>query len=116
MSDMKVSRIILLGGVLALSGPAIAFQETTSGGRAPDARVDGAAVRPNLTMPDVPARPAGTEIRVPGLGTIGNLPKLDFGLELLYGAGEPKGAREELNKDPNDIQIRGTLKYRFPTN
>jgi hypothetical protein len=113
---MKAVRIILVCAAAAVCGPASAFQETTTGGRQPEARQDSAGSRPSLNMPDVPARPAGTEIRVPGLGTIGNLPKLDFGLELLYGAGEPKGAREELNKDPNDIQIRGTLKYRFPTN
>lgn len=113
---MKAIGIIVLCGAAALCGPASAFQETTTGARQADGRTDSTLTRPNLNMPDVPARPTGTEIRVPGLGTIGNLPKLDFGLELLYGAGEPKGAREELNKDPNDIQIRGTLKYRFPTN
>ncbi len=51
---------------------------------------------------------------MPGLGNIGSLPKLDFGLELLYGASEPKGVREELNKaDPSDLQIRGTVRYKF---
>ncbi|MES1179614.1 MAG: hypothetical protein ABUL43_00290, partial [Hyphomicrobium sp.] len=28
----------------------------------------------------------GTEVRIPGLGKLGVLPKMDFGLELLYGA------------------------------
>lgn len=110
---MKAIRIILLCGAAVLSGPAWSFQETTTGARQP---VDAGAQRPALNAPDAPAKPGGTEIRVPGLGTIGNLPRLDFGLELLYGAGEPKGAREELSKEPNDLQIRGTLKYRFPTN
>jgi hypothetical protein len=55
---------------------------------------------------------SGTEVRIPGLGTVGVLPKLDFGLELLYGANEPKGL--PLDKaDPDDVQIRGTAKYRF---
>ena len=31
---------------------------------------------------------SGTEIRIPGLGKLGTLPKMDFGLELLYGATE----------------------------
>ena len=39
---------------------------------------DEAAVKPE----------AGTEIRIPGLGKLGVLPKMDFGLELLYGAAE----------------------------
>jgi hypothetical protein len=54
----------------------------------------------------------GTEVRIPGLGTVGVLPKLDFGLELLYGASEPKGLPED-KADPDDVQIRGTAKYRF---
>jgi hypothetical protein len=31
------------------------------------------------------AKSGGTELNIPGVGKIGNLPKLDFGLELLYG-------------------------------
>ena len=54
---------------------------------------------------------AGTEIRVPGVGSVGTLPKLDFGLELLYGASEPKGMPPDRNED--DVQIRGTIKHRF---
>ncbi len=57
-------------------------------------------------------RTSGTEVRIPGLGTVGVLPKLDFGLELLYGANEPKGLpQDKVNSD--DVQIRGTIKHRF---
>lgn len=86
-----------------------AFQE--QGGRAPSA-IDApqATVAPPAALPRT-----GTEIRVPGLGQIGSLPRFDFGLELLYGASEPKGVREELNKtDQNDLQIRGSLKFKLP--
>jgi hypothetical protein len=38
------------------------------------------------------------------------LPKLDFGLELLYSDG---AARPEDKSQPSDVQVRGTLKYRF---
>ena len=95
--------------VLVGMGQAVAFQE--QGGRAP-ADASQAAMAP----PSVSALPrTGTEIRVPGLGQIGSLPKFDFGLELLYGASEPKGVREELNKnDQNDLQIRGSLKFKLP--
>ena len=55
----------------------------------------------------------GTEVRIPGLGKLGILPKLDFGLELLYGAADPKNVAPESKPDPNDVQIRGTLKHRF---
>ena len=56
----------------------------------------------------------GTEVRIPGIGTVGVLPRLDFGLELLYGANgnETKGMPADKN-DTNDMQIRGTIKHRF---
>ena len=46
----------------------------------------------SLTDPGVPPPrlDTGTKIRVPGLGVIGEIPKMDFGLELLYGATQPK--------------------------
>ncbi len=62
----------------------------------------------------------GTVLSIPGIGTIGVLPRLDFGLELLYGtAKEPKAG---LNDQPligreqetdSDVLIRGTIKHRF---
>ena len=70
----------------------------------------------NLNIPDVSAgKNTGTEVRIPGLGTVGVLPKLDFGLELLYGAAEQKGMAPEDRGHPeqNDLQIRGTIKHRF---
>jgi hypothetical protein len=54
----------------------------------------------------------GTEVRIPGLGTVGVLPKLDFGLELLYGANEPSALPQD-KTSPDDVQIRGTIKHRF---
>jgi hypothetical protein len=104
-TTMKPVRLILLAAALGFaSQAALAFQETTTGkGQGPAGATPAAPLKP------------GPEVRLPGLGSIGTLPRLDFGLELLYGAGEPKGVREELNKnDPNDLQIRGTVKYRFP--
>jgi hypothetical protein len=96
--------------LLATVGHAVAFQE--QGGRAGGAPAEApaAAVAPPSALPRT-----GTEIRLPGLGQIGSLPKFDFGLELLYGASEPKGVREELNKtEQNDLQIRGSLKFKLP--
>lgn len=61
---------------------------------------------------------SGTEIRIPGLGKLGTLPKMDFGLELLYGATEGKPAQEQdtdprNTQQPDDFSIRGSLKHRF---
>lgn len=58
----------------------------------------------------------GTEIRIPGLGKLGVLPKMDFGLELLYGAADQKTPIDPTESAPNpddDIMIRGTVKHRF---
>ncbi len=55
----------------------------------------------------------GTTISIPGLGQLGVIPKLDFGMELLYGS-EPKSDPAPLAKDEDDgLQIRGTIKHRF---
>ena len=114
-------RVMMMAGVLgALALPALAFQETTvgSGGASqPVAPAASAPVDPgkglNLSVPSVPlGRNSGTEVRIPGIGTVGVLPKLDFGLELLYGANDTKGLPEE-KSEPSDVQIRGTIKHRF---
>jgi hypothetical protein len=58
----------------------------------------------------------GTEIRIPGLGKLGVLPKMDFGLELLYGAADqkqPVGPPEAAPSPEDDLMIRGTVKHRF---
>jgi hypothetical protein len=61
----------------------------------------------------------GTEIRIPGLGKIGTLPKMDFGLDLLYGAEEdntksvPEPSGPQDNDDQRDLMIHGTVKHRF---
>lgn len=55
----------------------------------------------------------GTEIRIPGLGKLGTLPKMDFGLELLYGAAEGKGPETPAIDDNSDLMIRGSVKHKF---
>jgi len=102
---------------------ALAFQETTIGGegsKAPAAAVlelpkapVGTSKDLNLAAPGLHlGQTPGTEVRIPGLGTVGVLPKLDFGLELLYGANEQKGLLQD-KTNPDDVQLRGTIKHRF---
>ena len=55
----------------------------------------------------------GTEIRIPGLGKLGTLPKMDFGLELLYGAAEGKANQDPVADDNQDLTIRGSVKHKF---
>ena len=67
----------------------------------------------NLTTPELHlGQTPGTEVRIPGIGTVGVLPKLDFGLEILHGANEQKGPLQD-KTNPDDVQLRGTIKYRF---
>lgn len=113
-------------GLMAL--PVAAFQEQTVGG---GKATPPAAVAPSAPAVDLPkdglptgkklqlsvpevslGGKTGTEVKIPGIGSVGVLPKLDFGLELLYGATDNKSV-PDAKADPSDVQIRGTIKHRF---
>lgn len=107
---------------LAIAAPAaLAFQET-KGGSAPAANSAPAAPTDPAAQLDVSgtgtsiAPSTGTEVRIPGLGKLGVLPKLDFGLELLYGVNDAARFDDpglKVNPSPDDLGIRGTVKHRF---
>lgn len=120
---MRFGQILVVSAALmAVSTAAAAFQEqqggatTTPGQAAPAAN---SAKQPNTqfaTPEDLGGTSKGTEVRIPGLGKLGVLPKMDFGLELLYGAAsEPKSenARPDTTSEDGDLRIRGTVKHRF---
>ena len=114
-----VKRRLAIGAVaLSLMGSAaLAFQETKGGaaaGQAPAAQQQNKVLDLGSEAPI--AKPSGTEVRIPGLGRLGVLPKLDFGLELLYGVNDDKRLEsEKIPQDPADdgVQIRGSVKHRF---
>jgi hypothetical protein len=55
-----------------------------------------------------------TELNIPGIGSVGSLPKLDFGLELLYGGGNSGPAPDQpLDDKKDDVLIKGTIRHRF---
>ena len=125
---MRLVPWVVVAGVLGLLvQPVMGFQEQTVGGGEKPAQDKAAPAEPkaapapggsslNLNIPDVGSgKGGGTEVRIPGIGTVGVLPKLDFGLELLYGAAEQKGLvpDDRTHPEPNDLQIRGTIKHRF---
>ncbi|MCB1521152.1 MAG: hypothetical protein KDJ37_11345 [Hyphomicrobiaceae bacterium] len=118
---MKLSRAIMLGvALMAMSTAAAAFQEqqgASGAATAPRAPADAAQATGNLDF-SVPGATSsssgGTEVRIPGLGRLGVLPKMDFGLELLYGAAsEPKADVRPDASDDDALRIRGTVKHRF---
>jgi len=115
-------RLVLAAAALcALGQPLLAFQE--SGGNQPAAEAPAVEAPKNLPeptknlnlkMPQMSiGQGTGTEVKIPGFGTVGVLPKLDFGLELLYGATDARGTRPDDKSEPSDVQIRGTIKHRF---
>jgi hypothetical protein len=114
-------RLALVLGALAFgASSAHAFEETRGGG-APQGVNPSKQVAPGVSLdlggPIAPGTPSvGTEVRIPGLGKLGILPKLDFGLELLYGVNEKSlDERHLLPPDQKDdgVGIRGTLRHRF---
>jgi hypothetical protein len=120
---------LVVGLALALAmlagSSAYAFQEQNSGSApqaAPQPGQQAPQAAPSADKPldlsnETAAAPdKGTEIRIPGLGKLGVLPKMDFGLELLYGAAEQKpaeGPPEAAPSPEDDLMIRGTVKHRF---
>ncbi len=123
-ATMRVPIIVGLGAALLLAGaPAVAFQEQQGGGKSAVPPANAVQVPQdqakdlNLSEPAPAPSSQGTEVRIPGLGRLGVLPKMDFGLELLYGAADPKQpdqppAATDSPAD-GDMTIKGTLKHRF---
>jgi len=115
-----VWRLGLSVALAAASSAAWAFEEqkggaapTTSAPAAADPAPQGDPGAVNLNT-DTAKGAEGTEIRLPGLGKVGVLPKMDFGLELLYGADpKPSDAPAEQSADDDELKIRGSLKHNF---
>lgn len=140
---MRRFSLIFIAGVSGLvlgSGAASAFSEVDTARDVPGTTVVEAPASleaaprthvpgelPALRMIDpssaAPSDGEGTGLFIPGFGRIGTLPKLDFGLELLYGAPSEASPSLEMNEVPqtepgtkaqeDDVIIRGTLKHRF---
>lgn len=119
---MKVQTWVVMAGLVAMvSGTALAF-DVQQGAKAPGAPAEQAPA-PGASSADGAARFSdgstqgkglvGTEIRIPGLGRLGVLPKMDFGLELLYGANETKPVPEAPALPEDEFTVRGTVKHRF---
>lgn len=125
MSKQTLNKGALICGsvlLLALSaGGALAFTEEPV--KIPQGQTEAPAT--GVAQPGMPPvqlqdpsssapKGEGTEVTIPGLGTVGVIPKLDFGLELLYGAKEnPAAMPEPPQANDGELQIRGTIRHRF---
>jgi hypothetical protein len=118
---MRFGHILVASAALmAVSTAAAAFQEQQGGATSAPAQSSvSEPAKPDLGFSSgegLKSESKGTEVRIPGLGKLGVLPKMDFGLELLYGAApEPKSesARPDTTSEDSDLRIRGTVKHRF---
>ena len=113
--------------VVCLSAPEAvnAFEQQNSGAPPPSASAtSGDTVNATTQSPQnelsAPSgkseEKGGTEVRIPGLGKLGELPNMDFGLELLYGAADSDVKVEdpqEPTANSDDIRIHGTIKHQF---
>ena len=114
MSKQRRCLIVIVGVLTTFAHPSLAWQERSIGGDTEKAAAASRLATPNLDLnvPDLTTgKELGTEVRIPGIGTLGVLPKFDFGLELLYGANEP--GRPDDKSQPSDVQLRATIKHRF---
>ena len=113
MSTQCKRWIALVSALIASAQPSFAWQEQATGRGAEPPAAPGVAPNLNLSIPDPGIDKEGERgVRIPGIGTIGILPKFDLGLELLYGANEREPAPSEKSQ-PSDVQLRATLKHRF---
>ena len=118
---MKTGFVVALALATALVAGhgAFAFQEqkgsTPPAAEAAPAPAEAAPGDAKAGMADdsAPKAETGTEIRIPGLGKLGVLPKMDFGLELLYGAAETPAQPVPSPNPDDDLTVRGSVKHRF---
>lgn len=106
---VRLKLVLGVVSVALISSAAMAFQEQQSASPQP---TEGAAVVAPLA-PDAPAAARGTPVRIPGLGTLGVIPKMDFGLELLYGAAEQSKRTDPGKPEADDVLVGGRIKHKF---
>jgi len=109
---LTVSGFALMWALCSTS--AYAFKETPVGTADKASEVTTEA-KAKLKTPDddVVEGDQGIELKIPGVGSLGFLPKLDFGLELLYGANDSKIDDDDSQAEDLSITIRGTVKRKF---
>jgi hypothetical protein len=114
--------VVALSAMLATAYPASAFTETPIQPSAGQSASDAPAANLNVEQHDgstgltltTPGGGSGeTELNIPGVGTIGKIPKLDFGLELLYGNSAEETPNSELDSRQDDVLIKGKIRHRF---
>ena len=97
--------------ILAASAPALAFQEMPE---APAPEVSYGSPEPSA--PSVALQGPGGIAQASennGFLNLGILPKLDIGLELLYGDEQQSAAQDPIADETGDVTVLGKVKRRF---
>ena len=110
---MRKSTIVFLFIIILHPTYAFPFQKGTDKGNPKRTDLKTQSRELNLNKADTlkAEDKASIEIIIPGIGTLGELPKIDFGLELLYSSADAN--TDETPEVPGDMKIRGSLKHRF---
>lgn len=121
LSHLLAANLVAAMIALGSGGDACAFTETTvpPPSKQTQQQLNGPTQlqTPNsgnslgITTPS-DATSGGTEIKIPGFGSVGVLPKADFGLELLYGGNSNNGP-DRPSDDKDDLQVKGSITHRF---
>ncbi len=117
---MRLNWIVTSASVVAalLATQAVAFEKQELGASVARQQPPGID-KPDTTLTEKDATAGrdsaakGTAITIPGLGTVGVIPKMDFGMELLYGSDNKPPADVAPEEQQDGLQIRGTIKHRF---
>jgi hypothetical protein len=127
MAQHRLKIIIAAGSLAAVmaagSGDARAFTETKVPPAQPQTSQPTPAPQLQLQKPEAgeglslvkpgDTKSGGTELSIPGLGSLGTIPKLDFGLDLLYGDKDEATQDRPIDSDGKDVTIKGTIRHRF---
>jgi hypothetical protein len=117
---IALSLALHTSGALAFSTEPVAPPQTTPAQPAPMSPFGQNLSLPNqgpqasIDDPIALSGKTGTELTIPGIGSVGTIPKLDFGLELLYGGKDlPATPPMEQQRLDGEMQIKGTLSHKF---
>jgi hypothetical protein len=111
MNRIALSGIGICAAILAASAPALAFQEVPE---APAPEVSYGSTEPSAPSAALQSPSGGAQAsEKKGVLNFGILPKLDIGLELLYGNSQDAEAQDPMADESGDVTVLGKIKRRF---
>ena len=109
MKRLALSLVGVSAAILAARVPALAFQELPKAS-APEVSYNSAGSPPSAALQSSGGEQASENNGVLNLGI---LPKLDIGLELLYGNNQEAEAQDPMANESGDVTVLGKVKRRF---